>query len=271
MNKLLYLTIIITFSISSFSFSQNNDCKILNTTFNPGEKLSYIISYNWFVVFSEVGIVDFTITEGKKDGIDSYHFHAAGQTFNWWDKIFKVRDTYETWVRKDNLRPISFERNTKEGDYTQHEAYIYQGDSIVFRKSHTYDNPYSYDTIPTNTCSFDVMSAILFTRNFDYSKFKIGDETPLTVVLDEKAYEVYYQYLGIEEKKVKDVGTFECLKFTLQLVEGTVFREGEDMLLWVTNDKNHIPVYLESPIIIGSVKGRITEIKGNRYPLTSKK
>lgn len=43
------------------------------------------------------------------------------------------------------------------------------------------------------------------------------------------------------------------------------------MFLWVTNDANRIPVYVESPILIGSVKGYITKIEGNRYPLSSLK
>lgn len=270
-NRLLFIQFALLLFGLNQSFSQEEKCESDYFSFQAGEKLSYVLSYNWFVVFSEVGLVDFTINESTKRGQEVFHFHANGRTFNWWDKIFKVRDTYETWVTKDKLRPLYFERNTREGDYKQVEKYAFIEDSLVYRKNKTYENPYSFDTIPINACSFDVMSAILFTRNIDYSKFNIGDEIPITVVLDEKPYKVYFQYLGIEEKKVKNLGTFECLKFTLQLIEGTLFREGEDMILWVTNDKNHIPVFIESPIVIGSVKGRLTSIEGNRHPLTSKK
>jgi hypothetical protein len=271
MNKFLQFAIIIVFIFTTKAQAQESSCDIKNVTFSPGEKLSYVVSYNWFVVFAEVGLVDFTITEDKVNGEEIYKFTAAGKTFNWWDKVFRVRDTYETWIKKDNLRPIYFERNTREGDYKQHETYRFVGDSIVYRKNNTYENPYSYDTIPITACSFDVLSALLYTRNIDYSKFKLNQKIPVSIVLDDKLYSLYFRFLGVEDKKVKDLGTFECLKFTLLLVEGTMFHEGEDMLLWVTNDKNHIPVYTESPILIGSIKAHITAIEGNRFPLTSKK
>ena len=266
----IILTLTALFQVTHSFGQKQNQCEIENVTFNPGERLSYVVSYNWFVMFSEVGLVDFTINEDIFNGEDTYHFVGSGRTFKWWDSFFKVRDTYETWVRKDNLRPLYFQRNTREGDFRQHENYIFEGDSIVYRKNKVKDNPFSYDTIPIGPCAMDVMSSLLYTRNLDYSNLNEGDKIPVTVVLDEKPYDLYFRYLGVENKKVKGLGTFECIKFTVLLVEGTLFHEGEDMFLWVTNDKNHIPVYVQSPILIGSVRARLTNIEGNRYPLTSK-
>ena len=219
---------------TSLKAQNSESCQVENITFNPGERLSYVIAYNWFVVFSEVGLVDFTINEDNFNGQETYHFVGTGRTFNWWDNFFKVRDTYESWVRKDNLRPLYFQRNTREGDFRQHENYTFQGDSIVYRKNKVKDNPFSYDTIPITPCAMDVMSSLLYTRNLDYTKYKEGDKIPVTVVLDEKPYELYFRYLGVENKKIKGVGTFECLKFTVLLVQGTLFHGGEDMFLWVT-------------------------------------
>ncbi len=272
MRRVLFLTII---SIISHVFLLAQDtvsnCYKTNHTFKPGEELSFIISYNWFVIFSEVGQVTLTVEEDKLFGHDAYHFVGTGRSYNWWDKFFKVRDRYETWVRQDNMRPLFFQRNNREGGFRQHESYTFEGDSLVYRKNKVNDHPLKYDTLKTTACTYDVMSALLLTRNFDYSNYKIGEKIPVTVALDEKSYDLYFRYQGVEDIKVKDVGTFECMKFTVLLVEGTLFHEGEDMVIWVTNDKNRIPVYTESPILVGSIKARITEIKGNKYPLTSLK
>jgi hypothetical protein len=270
MKKYIFISLF-TLIFTLYTDAQEKEiCEIENIAFSEGEKLSYIISYNWFVVFSEVGLVDMTINEENINGVDAYYYKATGRTFNWWDKFFKVRDTYETWVRKDNLRPLFFERNTREGDFRQHENYVFEGDSLVYRKNKIRDNAFTYDTIKITGCTYDVMSSLLFTRNIDYSKMKSNEKIPITVVMDDKTYDLYFRYIGIENKKLKNVGTFECLKFTVLLVQGTMFHEGEDMFIWVTNDKNHIPLWAESPILIGNVKARITKIQGNRYPLTSK-
>lgn len=268
----VHFAILFFFNIA-LTFSQDNipACYKINNTFAVGEQISYIISYNWFVVFSEVGQVSMSIENDKIFGHDAYHFVGEGKSYSWWDRFFKVRDRYETWVRQDNLRPLFFQRNNHEGGFRQHESYTFDNDTTIYRKNKVNDHPLKYDTLSIMPCTFDVMSALLYARNFEYHQYEIGEKIPITVALDNEAYDLYFRYQGLENIKLKDLGTFECMRFTVLLVEGTLFHEGEDMVIWVTNDENRIPIYAESPILIGSIKARVTEIKGNKYPLTSKK
>lgn len=266
----LFVLVIILVDLSLHA-QETAKCQVENTSFIPGESYSYILSYNWFVVFAEVGVVNFTLEKDRINNQNAYHFVGEGRTFNWWDTFFKVRDKYECWVRQDNLRPMLFKRNTREGSWRQQESYTFQGDSLIYRTSKVKEDPIRYDTIPINSCTWDVMSAILYTRNFDYSGYTTNDKIPVAVALDERVYDLYFRYQGVEDIKVKGFGTFECLKFSVMLVEGSMFHEGENMVLWVTNDKNQIPVYMESPILIGNIKARLVSIKGNPFPLDSKK
>ena len=85
-----------------------------------------------------------------------------------------------------------------------------------------------------------------------------------------KLENIYFRYQGTEKIKIRRFGEFDCIKLSVFLVAGSVFRGGEHMNIWITNDKNHIPLYVESPIIIGSVKAKILSVKGNKYKLTSR-
>jgi hypothetical protein len=272
--RLPKITVLVSLIIASnalFSQGTTKKCTQKNTTFQYGEETSYTILYNWFVIFSEVGQVTFKIEKDKLFGIDAIHYYGEGSSFSWWDKFFKVRDRYETWVREDNMRPLFFQRNNREGDFRQHESYSFSGDSVIYRKNKVNDHSLKYDTLKITPCTFDILSALLYTRNINYSTCKIGEKIPITVALDNESYDLYFRYQGIGNIDIKNLGTFECMKFTVLLVEGTIFHGGEDLTLWVTNDKNHIPVYIESPILVGNVRARITSIKNNKYPLTSKK
>jgi hypothetical protein len=271
MKKLCHVIVIALLISVTGQAQTNKSCKIVNTSFLAGEQTSYIISYNWFVIFSEVGTVSMNITSEKLFGFDTYHLSAEGKSYSWWDSFFKVRDKYETWVRQDNLRPLFFQRNTHEGDFRQHESYSFKGDSVILRKSKVNEKGVRFDTMKIGPCTYDIMSSLLYARNFDFSNPKVGQKFPVAVALDNEVYDLYFRYQGLENVKIKELGTFECMKFSVMLVEGTMFHEGENMVLWVTNDKNHIPVYIESPILIGNIKARLVQIKGNRYPLTSKK
>jgi len=48
-----------------------------------------------------------------------------------------------------------------------------------------------------------------------------------------------------------------------------IFKEGDEMTVWVSDDKNRIPLLVETPILVGSIKAKVQSIKNNKYPLTS--
>ncbi|MBA7528689.1 hypothetical protein ES705_20877 [subsurface metagenome] len=248
------------------------ECIGSNSTFKSGEEITYVASYSWFIVWTDVGQVKLTINETEFNGKPSYQFTGIGKTFKNWDWIFKVRDTFETTVDKNTLRPLSSGRNIREGNYRQEDYYIYNfDDTVVYAKNKTNENPTTLDTLQITPCTFDIMSALLYARNIDFSSYTIGDTIPVTVILDKELYPIYIRYLGIEDYKVKHIGKFECIKFSVMLIEGDMFHEGENMTIWATNDKNRIVVYAESPILVGSVKVRLAQVNNNRYPFTSLK
>ena len=64
-------------------------------------------------------------------------------------------------------------------------------------------------------------------------------------------------------------GKFKAIKIAPLLVKGTMFDGGERMTIWVTDDENHIPIRIETPIIVGSIKVDMKSYEGLRYPLSS--
>lgn len=265
-----FLFFLLTLSLIHTGTAQ--ECVGTNSTFKSGEELIYTASYNWFVIWTEVAEARLYIDDTTYNGIPAYRFRAEGRTYKKWDWIFKVRDRFETVVDKNTLRPLTSLRHIREGNYRQNEFYIYNyDDTVAYAKNKTNDNPTTLDTIKYTSCTFDIMSALLYARNIDFANHQIGDEIPVTILLDKELYPITIKYLGIEEKKIKHIGKFECIKFAVMLIAGETFKEGDTMLAWATNDKNKIVVYAESPIIVGEVNVRLAGIKNNRYPLTSLK
>jgi len=126
------------------------------------------------------------------------------------------------------------------------------------------------DTIKITECTYDVLSILYYTRNIDYSALYPGDTIPVTILLDNELTNIYFRYLGKENIRVRGFGKFGCIKFSVYLVEGTLFEGGEDMEVWVTDDENRIPLKINSPILVGSVKARIISMKGVKHPLNSR-
>jgi len=86
--------------------------------------------------------------------------------------------------------------------------------------------------------------------------------------LDNETYNLYIRYMGKETIKTK-YGKFRAIKFKPLLVKGTIFEGGEKMLVWVSDDANHLPLRVESPISVGSIKVDMMNYKNLRYPLSS--
>ncbi|MEL6276238.1 MAG: DUF3108 domain-containing protein [Bacteroidota bacterium] len=126
--------------------------------------------------------------------------------------------------------------------------------------------------IPLDECMHDLISIIYYARNIDYNDLSIGQEIPIKILMDQEIYPLKIKYLGAEgNTKVKGQGRFKTQKFSPQLIAGEVFKEGDEMMIYVTDDENKIPVLIESPVSVGSVKAVLKSYRGLRYDLTAKK
>lgn len=270
-----YSSSVIFFTLFSLSVAsikaQGNECNATNTAFKAGEKVSYIVSYNWFVFFTDVGLASFRVKNDKMFGKPVLHLEATGVSTPAWDRFFMVRDLYQSWVDPVTVMPVYFSRRVREGRYFK---------DITYRFNHTAGKVYSQyessrkkffrDTVAIVPCTYDLVSVIYHLRNIDLQGIQAGDTIGFRIMLDNELTGIYVRYLGSEEKAIRKAGTFETMKFSVKLVEGSVFSGGEDMFIWITDDKNRIPVFIETPIRVGQVRVRISEWEGLRHPLSSK-
>jgi hypothetical protein len=106
-------------------------------------------------------------------------------------------------------------------------------------------------------------------RTLDISGLKHDARIPVSVLIDDSTYEIYIRYLGKEVVESRDGKKYRCIKFAAKMVKGTIFRGDEDVVVWVTDDDNRIPVYIEAKIIVGTVKAYLKETHGLRNPISS--
>ena len=235
-------------------------CGMTNTAFSAGEEISYTVYYAVAGIYIDAGNATFTNVLEKINGRPVYHISGVGKTNPSYDWIYKVRDKYETFIDTGSLQPLKFLRNVDEGGYKKYE-------NITFnRNANTAVTTEGVFKVPD--CVQDVLSAVYYARNIDFNKYKVNDKVPFTMFLDNEVYNMYIRYLGKETVKTK-YGKFKAIKFKPLLIKGTIFEGGEKMTVWVSDDANHIPIRIESPIVVGKVKVDMMTSKNLRYPLTS--
>jgi hypothetical protein len=262
-----YIAILVTLIIQTNSSGQTMR---KNTAFCVGENTEYEIAYNWGILWVPAGKVSFTVKSSSYHGKPVYHFDSYGTSYQSYDWFFKVRDRFQSFVDTTNLQNVWATRNTSEGGHEVFEDYIFNHEAKkIYFTTYTGNKQHHMDTLAMAPGVTDMISAIYYTRDIDFSKYKINDKIPLWLLIVGKTYPLYIRYLGKEVLTTRDKHQYNCLKFSAKLVEGTIFKGGEDLIAWVSDDPNHIAVQVEAKILVGSVKALLIKSEHLKSPLTS--
>lgn len=218
------------------------------------------VFYNALGLFVNAGSANFTVTTEKLYNKPVYHIVGSGATNSKYDWIFKVRDRYETYIDTATLRPYKFIRNVDEGGYKKYE-------NVTF--NHTANTALTTNGVyKVPNCVQDVISSLYYARNINFDQYKPGDKIPFSMFIDNEVYNMYLRYLGKDVIKTR-YGKFRTIKFKPLLIKGTLFEGGEKMTAWISDDENKLPVRIESPLLVGSVKVDLMGYQNLRYPLKS--
>ena len=126
------------------------------------------------------------------------------------------------------------------------------------------ENGNKYYKVEPNTQ--DLLSAFYYARTLDMGNIGVGQEFEIQTFFDREMYPLKFKYLGKEVVKTK-LGLFNCLKFRPMVEKGRVFKEEEDMTLWVSDDQNKVPIRLKTDLLVGSIEMDLVEYKNLVKPL----
>ena len=245
-------------------------CANTNNTFQNGETITYKIYYNLNFVWVPAGEVVFKIfDEGNQ-----WHYQAIGTTYSSYEWFFAVRDEYNSWVDKNTLLPNYSERSVNEGDYHIFEKISFnQSDrKMTVWRSKKKGETETKTEHNVQGCVHDVLSSLYNLRNYDVANQQTGYSIPFRIFMDKEEFPLKIKYAGKEaKKKVYGMGKYDTMKFQPDVIAGEVFSDEAKMTVWVSDDQNKIPLLIESPVSVGSVKMVLKEYWGLKYEFKAKR
>lgn len=246
--------------IPLFSHGQ---CQFPDNAFTDREEISYVISYCWGPIWIDAGAVVFKTNLEERFGKTVWHLTSTGRTFRSYDFLFKVRDTYESWIDTSTYQTIEFRRYIYENGYQlQNSSWFDYLRRLIFSNTKINDAPMTLDTIKMIGCMFDMLSAVYYIRALNPDSLEKSGEIPVVVAIDDSTYQIDVKLLGRETVKHPDGTLYACNKYSAIMVEGTIFAKDQEAFVWVSDDANKIPIYIEAKILVGSVKAYLKEAKG---------
>jgi hypothetical protein len=240
--------------------------------FQAGEHLEFALKYDWGLIHTTVGSASIDLDTVSFNGTKAFYMKAFGRTSKMFDRVFKVREDFNTWFSVEGLRPLKFTRDTYEGRYRATNCFYYDWNAPerhIKADVFTSSSGKRYVELPLTECTADLPALFYYARNVDFDSVEPGKRYPMTFAIDDDVYNVYFILFGRETIEVEGVGKVKTIKFAAKLLEGEVFTGEEDMLIWVSDDENRLPVYFEAPLLVGLATGRITSYTGLKYPFTA--
>jgi len=253
--KYIYL-FILSIAFSTSIYSQNE-----TSSFKQGEWFKFKMSYSGFF---KAGNATLKVNETNLNGRPVFHVVGKGWTTGAIKWFFKVEDRYESYFDKTHIKPYKFVRKIDEGGHTKDiEINFNQTKNEALIKDYKHKTEKTVKTTPNVQ---DMVSTFYYLRNnMDVSKLKAGDEVKLDMFFDEESYGFKLKFLGTENIKTP-FGKVNALKFRPYVMAGRVFKEEESLTLWVSNDKNKIPLKIKADLAVGSLRADLEAFKGLKHP-----
>lgn len=211
-----------------------------------GETLVFDVGWE----FVNAGTATMTTT---RQGENGYRLHTLAKTNAFFDIFKKVRDTIisEGVCVNGQMQSTKFDLNQYENRYKANKstAFRWQENKVDFTqndKTDTYDVPAGH---------LNVFDAFTKVRTLD---LKPGMEIHIPVFDARKTYEVIVHVSEKTERLRAPSGKLvECLIVEPILKTAGVFSSQGKIKIWMTNDRQHVPLKLTAKIKIGRIVGRL--------------
>ncbi len=236
-----------TSAVDSSSISNNLDRVILNSAFKQGEYLKFIIRYGPIKAgYAYMEIPDIVYF----DGHPCFHVISRAESNNFFSSFYKVRDRVESFIDTTGIFTRRFEKHLREGKFKADVVNVYdqKNQKVVTRK----------DTIQVPVYVQDVLSAFYYIRTQD---LKLGQSLSVDNFSGGKIFPLDVKILKREIVRVK-AGKFACIVVEPILKSTGIFQQKGRLKVWLTEDKTHMPVKMQSEIVVGSIIVELEEYKG---------
>jgi hypothetical protein len=265
---LSFLVPALLFVIFGFSFGDQGRVYEKNV-FGCGEKLEFRVHYG-FINAGEAAIEVYPQMYKVNNRV-CYKAGVTGRSVGAFDLALRIRDQWVTYMDTCTTSPQKFYRDVEEGKYRLKEYVHYNyntGIATVDRegKNGKDKNRKEY-SIPKDVQ--DIVSGFYFLRTINFNKMKVGDTIKTAAFFEDKVYDFQVKFMGKGTVDTK-FGEIAAIKLSPIMPDNKLFEGGNSIRMWISDDKNKIPVKIEADMFVGAVEMDLKSYQGLRHPITFK-
>lgn len=254
MRKVLLLSVCSLTCLFAFVLKSDEYRYVHNESFTTGEVLTYRVHYgliNAAEATMEISKDYYFINNRACYKIDVY-----GKTTGLFDLVVRIRDNWGAYVDTASIIPHKAYRYIEEGRYRKNEIidFNHKQDIATIQKLDKETRKLKEKeehSVPNNV--LDIVGGYYFLRTLDYKNIKAGDTFKVKGFFDGKVYDLHVKFIGREEVKTR-LGTFRSMVIAPSLPENDFFKGNDPVRVWISDDKNKVPLKIKAELAVGAVE-----------------
>ena len=271
--KRYYLYGLLFIVLTSFVQSEEDEVypRILHDSFAPGEIMEFRLNFSFLTVGRAKTIIRNEIY--RKNGRPSYKIDVFGKTSGLVNWIAQVDDQFGAYLDTASLLPHETYRNLKEGKYRRNEIVRFDHRTKMIevkeldQETRKFKEPEYFFSPEQNM--YDMFGGLMIIRSIDFDKVAVNDTISIDAFLEDTFYNFKVIFRGRDEIKTK-IGKFKALVLVPVMPNNELFEEGEESIkVWLSDDKNKIPLAVKAEMFIGHAGFEIISFSGLKNPVSS--
>ncbi len=242
---------------AAFAFVSDGYRYIPNDNFKAGEKYEYRVKFG----FVNIGIANVNVGDRiySINNRPCYRITVFGRTSGVTD-VFRVRNTYLSYVDTLAIVPHQFVYNAREGDYKREQTIYF---NQLRSKATIVDKNEKLNFNLPKYCQ-DVVSGYYFLRTLPFEKMRNGEVIEAPLLFAGKLYNIKVKYKGRKTINTK-FGKINVFEIDPILPINDLFNGSESIKIYVSDDKNRVPIEIFVDFKVGSATMELKSYRNQRY------
>ncbi len=223
--------------------------------FVPGEKLTYDVTWSIF----RAGEVSATLQRMGSGAADAYEVMTTARSQGFVSLVYDVQNEFRSFFDPQSLCSQRIEKSINEGRrHKQTQITFDGGRQLAILDEHDLAHPKEPPKHAENSapaCTEDVVTAFYYLRRQD---FEVGKVIHLPVNDGSKTYDVAVE-VQARERIQTPLGNREAFRVEPKVFSGLFKRKGR-MLIWFSDDAQHLPLRIKAMIAVGSITGDLKSV-----------
>lgn len=225
-----------------------------SVAFEQQEVMKYKVSFKWGILRGK--LADVIHTFGPTSG-GQYFSQLTMRTTGMAETFYPMRDTLETLYGSNKL-PRRFEKRINDNGYRAVDVltFNYSNGQARVQSKQVINGDLALDTTlllsTANAEVIDLLSTLAMLRTYDFVNTSGVPSMKVQIPLGADKFVVEYVFEGVEIIQMPDGGKRQAMKINLHVNEKSFKKKRNSVTVWLTRDKDQVPVKIVSELSIGS-------------------